>query len=131
MLAGHFDPAAETRVITVYGIKNCDTVKKARAWLEQHGIEYSFHDFREQGLDAKLVRRWLDELGWEVLVNRRSTTWKQLDAKARDTMDADSALAAILEHPTLVKRPLLDIGGARFVGFSDKQYREIFQKHTL
>lgn len=118
-------------MITLYGIKNCDTVKKARKWLEQHSIEYSFHDFREDGLEALAVQGWLDELGWETLVNRRSTSWKALDAAARDTMDATSALAAILAQPTLIKRPLLDIGHERHVGFSDGAYQKIFNQHTL
>ena len=118
-------------MVTLYGINNCDTVKKARRWLEQHGVEYSFHDLREDGIDAAEVQGWLTELGWEKLVNRRSTSWKQLDAATREHMDQTSALAAILEQPTLIKRPLLDIGHERHVGFSDSAYRKIFNQHTL
>ena len=118
-------------MITLYGIKNCDTVKKARRWLEQQGIEYTFHDFREDGLDPDSVRGWIDELGWETLVNRRSTSWKQLDPARRESMDADSALEAILEQPTLIKRPLLDVGHERLTGFSPAQYQALFEKHTL
>ena len=118
-------------MITLYGIKNCDTVKKARKWLDANGIEHQFHDFREDGLDADSVRNWLDELGWEQLINKRSTTWKQLDEKTRETMDLQIAHKAILEHPTLIKRPLLDIGHQRFTGFSDKNYQSIFNQHTL
>ena len=118
-------------MITLYGIKNCDTVKKARRWLDQHGVDYRFHDFREDGLEAGAVADWLDELGWEQLVNRRSTSWKALDIELRDNMDNDRALAAILETPTLVKRPLLDTGHERFTGFSDDSYRRIFNVHTL
>ena len=91
-------------MVTLYGINNCDTVKKARRWLEQHGVEYSFHDLREDGIDAAEVQGWLTELGWEKLVNRRSTSWKQLDAATREHMDQTSALAAILEQPTLLVR---------------------------
>ncbi len=116
---------------TLYGIKNCDTVKKARRWLELHGVDYHFHDFREQGIDAAQVREWLQELGWENLVNRRSTTWKQLDPDVRENMDEDSALAAILEHPTLVKRPVLDTGSQRIVGFKAASYERTFNLHTL
>jgi len=118
-------------VITLYGIKNCDTVKKARKWLETHGIDYQFHDFRDDGLERKAVARWMKELGWETLVNKRSTRWKALDAASRDSMDADSALAAILEQPTLIKRPLLDTGQERHTGFSAASYQKIFNQHTL
>jgi Spx/MgsR family transcriptional regulator len=118
-------------VITLYGIANCDTVRKARRWLDQHAIEHRFHDFRKDGLDADTVRHWLDALGWEAVVNRRSTTWKQLDAGEREHMDAESAGAAILDHPTLVKRPVLDTGTDLYLGFSADSYQEIFEKHTL
>lgn len=131
MLRGRFGWAMETSVITVYGIKNCDTIKKARRWLEQHGIEYEFHDFREQGLDEQALAGWLEELGWEALVNRRSSSWKGLDAAVRDGMDQQSAAAAILEQPTLIKRPLLDTGSELHVGFSEALYRELFHQHTL
>lgn len=118
-------------MITLYGIPNCDTVKKARRWLDQHGIEYRFHDFRTDGLGARDVEHWLNALGWETLVNRRSTSWKQLDPARREAMDRDSARAAVLETPTLIKRPVLDTGSACHVGFSEAQYREIFHQHTL
>ena len=83
-------------MITLYGIKNCDTVKKARQWLQEHGVEYQFHDFRTDGLEPATVTAWLAELGWENLVNKRSTSWKALDQSTRDTMNEDTALAAIL-----------------------------------
>lgn len=118
-------------MITLHGIKNCDTVKKARRWLDDHGIEYIFHDFREDGLDPKALQEWLGELGWEQLLNRRSTTWKQLSPERRDSMDAAAAKEAILEQPTLIKRPLLDTGHERFVGFSADRYQTIFNQHTL
>ncbi len=118
-------------MITLYGISNCDTVRKARRWLDQHNIEYQFHDFREQGLDAATVDGWLEELGWEAVVNRRSTTWKQLDPAVRDAMDQAAARMSILEHPTLVKRPVLDTGSDRHLGFSEQLYQDIFKQHTL
>jgi Spx/MgsR family transcriptional regulator len=118
-------------VITLYGIKNCDTVKKARRWLDQHGVDYRFHDFREDGLEADRVQDWVTELGWEALVNRRSTTWKQLDPALRASMDADSACSTIITHPTLIKRPLLDTGHQRLVGFSEASYTRILNRHTL
>ena len=118
-------------MITLYGIKNCDTVKKARRWLDNHAIDYQFHDFREDGIEAKAVAQWLAELGWEAVVNKRSTTWKQLDKSAAQNMDETRAQSAIVEHPTLIKRPLLDTGKERFVGFSAERYQSIFNQHTL
>ncbi len=99
-------------VITLYGIKNCDTVKKARKWLDMHGVDYQYHDFRENGLDEESVSAWIDELGWQNLLNRRSTSWKALDEQTRLNMDEARARKAVLLHPTLIKRPLLDTGQA-------------------
>ena len=118
-------------MITVYGIKNCDTVKKARKWLEEQGIDYQFHDFREDGVERDAVAAWLDELGWQKLVNKRSTTWKTLDEQTRQNMDEKMALEAIVAQPTLIKRPLLDTGKARFTGFNVANYEKIFNAHTL
>ncbi len=118
-------------MITVYGIKNCDTVKKARKWLDARSVDYTFHDVREDGLDRKAVVSWVDELGWENVVNKRSTSWKALDQKTRDTMDAKSAVGAVLSQPTLIKRPLLDTGKARYTGFSAASYEKIFGAHNL
>ncbi len=118
-------------MITLYGIKNCDSVKKARRWLEAQGIDYSFHDFREQGVTRKQVAGWLAALGWETLVNRRSTSWKALSPEQREGMDEAVALEAILEQPTLVKRPLLDTGHELHCGFSAADYAKIFNRHTL
>ena len=118
-------------MITLYGIKNCDTVKKARKWLDDHTIEYAFHDLRTDGLTQEQVSEWVAELGWETLVNKRSTTWKTLDESERSCMDNDSAQAAIMAQPTLIKRPLLDTGHQRFTGFSASNYEKIFNQHTL
>jgi arsenate reductase (glutaredoxin) len=103
----------------IYGIKTCDTCRKARKWLDEQGKSYHWHDLREDGLDAALVRRWLDTLGPEALVNRRSTTWRNLDPAVRDkAMKADSAAAVLLAHPTLVKRPVFEQDGQVLVGFN-------------
>lgn len=118
-------------MITLYGIKNCDTVKKARNWLEAQGIEYNFHDFRENGINRDQVSQWLGSLGWETLVNKRSTSWKALSPQQRESMDNASALAAILEQPTLIKRPLLDTGHELHCGFAAANYAKIFNRHTL
>lgn len=119
---------AAAATTTLYGIKNCDTVKKARRWLDDQQVNYAFHDFREQGLTEAQVKQWVQELGWETLVNKRSTTWKALAADVRDTLDNDSVVAVILANPTLIKRPLLDNGNKRDVGFSDKQYQALFKR---
>ena len=115
-------------MITLYGIKNCDTVKKARQWLDDNDLEYHFHDFRSDGLSADSVEQWIAELGWETLLNKRSTSWKQLDPALRESMSEDSAKAAILAQPTLIKRPLLDTTEARHVGFKPDIYATIFAR---
>ena len=118
-------------MVTLYGIRNCDTVRKARAWLQAEGIEYNFHDFRADGLSSGSVSAWLEELGWETLVNKRSSSWKALDGQLRKSMNETRALTAILDQPTLIKRPLLDTGKQRFCGFTPERYRQIFSHHTL
>jgi arsenate reductase len=118
-------------VITLYGIKNCDTVKKARTWLEEHSVDYTFHDFRADGLSRESAEGWLNELGWETLVNKRSTTWKELDSTVRDSMSDPTALEMVMKHPTLIKRPLLDTGRERHCGFKADLYEEIFRTHSL
>jgi Spx/MgsR family transcriptional regulator len=118
-------------MITLYGIKNCDTVKKARKWLDSRGIEYRFHDFREEGVNEDMVAAWIDELGWQNLLNRRSTSWKALDEQDRLNMNDKTALKAVLSQPTLIKRPLLDTGKQRYTGFSAASYAKIFSAHTL
>lgn len=115
----------------LYGIKNCDTVKKARQWLDQHRIEYRFHDFKSEGLTLAQAQAWLDEIGLETLLNKRGTTWKQLDEQRRAQVTAANAALLLVEQPTLIKRPVLDIGHQRFVGFSGERYGEIFKTHTL
>ncbi len=118
-------------MITLYGIKNCDTVKKARKWLDSHGIDYRYHDFREDGLDPNVVATWIAELGWQNLLNRQSPTWRSLEEQARQDMDDDTARKAVMLQPTLIKRPLLDTGQQRYTGFSAANYAKIFNAHTL
>lgn len=111
--------------ITLYGIKNCDTVQKARKWLTDKGIEYQFHDFRVDGLEGQQLRIWLDELGL-AMVNKRSTSWKALDPATREALTLDMASTLLLAHPTLIKRPLLDTGASRHLGFRPADYAKIF-----
>ena len=110
---------------TLYGIPNCDTVRKARRWLDEAGVAYSFHDFRSDGLDRETVAGWIDAKGWETVVNRRSTSWKSLDPKLRETMDAQGAVPAILDAPTLVKRPVLVTADTLEFGFTPARYAEL------
>ncbi|MDH5547089.1 MAG: ArsC family reductase [Gammaproteobacteria bacterium] len=113
-------------MITIYGIKNCDTMKKAMKWLEDNGIEFQFHDFRKQGLDEKQLLTWEKELGWELLLNRRGMLWRKVDQKTKDAIDRDSALALMKENPGIIKRPVLDLGTKRVVGFSADDYAALF-----
>lgn len=105
-------------MITVYGIPNCDTIRKVRAWLEAEGIAYRFHDYRKDGVDRAMIDAWARELGFEALLNRRGTTWRGLPAADTAAIDAGKAVALMAAHPALIKRPLLDLGTERLVGFT-------------
>ncbi|GGY31972.1 hypothetical protein GCM10011297_00930 [Bacterioplanes sanyensis] len=113
-------------MVTLYGIKNCDTMKKARTWLEQHNIEFAFHDYKKDGLPEALVDQWLQELGWEALINRRGTTWRKLPEELRDAMDTASARAVMLDNPSIIKRPLLETGNGKHLGFKAEHYQQLF-----
>ena len=106
----------------LYGIKNCDTVKKARKWLDEQGIDYEFHDFKKDGLQSELLFRWEQAVGWETLLNRRGTTWRKLPEDVRDTIDAQSAHEIMLENPSIIKRPVVENGGNVRVGFSADEW---------
>lgn len=115
--------------ITLYGIANCDTVKKARTWLETHGIPYTFHDFKKAGLSDELIDHWLKYLDWETLVNRKGTTWRNLDTARKEAIiDVASARALMLESPSIVKRPVLVKQDGTHVGFAEASYQQIFEK---
>ncbi len=112
---------------TLYGIPNCDTVKKARTWLADNGLEFDFHDFKKQGLERATVAAWLEQLDWEVLVNRKGTTWRKLpDERRAVVVDKAGALELMLEAPSVIKRPVLAGAGPLHVGFSDDAYRQLF-----
>lgn len=110
----------------LYGIKNCDSVKKARKWLEAEGVDYQFHDFREQGLSRPLLERMLQSIEWKTLLNTRSTTWRQLDSQVKDNIDQTSAIELMLEQPTLIKRPVTMIDNVSEVGFKADRYATLF-----
>ncbi|MDO2424326.1 ArsC family reductase [Klebsiella pneumoniae] len=113
-------------MLTMYGIKNCDTIKKARRWLEAHQIEYRFHDYRADGLERAQLDTFIAELGWQALLNTRGTTWRKLDESLRNSIDnADAAAALMLEMPAIIKRPLLCAPGRpMLLGFSEARYQQ-------
>lgn len=114
---------------TLYGIPNCDQVRKARAWLDAHGIAHGFHDFKKAGIDRTMIASWLRDLSWDVLVNRKGTTWRALpDARKAAIVDAASATELMLESPSIVKRPVLLVDGRAHAGFSGQLYEQIFAK---
>jgi Spx/MgsR family transcriptional regulator len=115
-----------TTPIALYGIKNCDTMKKARAWLTAHGMEYSFHDYKAQGVAEADLRLWASKVGWEVLLNRAGTTFKKLPEKDKAGITEKRAIALMLAQPAMIKRPVLDVGGELTVGFKPKIYEKIF-----
>jgi len=113
---------------TLYGISNCDTVKKARKWLEAQNIDFTFVDFRKDGIDAAQVEGWVNTLGWEGLINKRSTTWKELDEATKAGLNNTSIVPVLLDSPTLIKRPLVDQNGELSVGFKTADFAERFAR---
>ncbi|MBI3771223.1 MAG: ArsC family reductase [Gammaproteobacteria bacterium] len=111
---------------TIYGIKNCDTMKKAMQWLDDHGVEYQFHDFKKSGVDEKLLKSWIKQVGWEPLVNQRGTTWRKLSEADRANLDEAKAIKVMLANNSLIKRPVLDVKGKLHIGFSDGEYSQFF-----
>ena len=111
-----------TKSITIYGIKNCDTMKKARAWLDSHGVTYGFHDYKTEGIAKDKLKSWSDGLGWETLLNRAGTTFRKLPDGDREGLNENKALALMLAQPSMIKRPVLDLGGKLLVGFKPEIY---------
>ena len=112
--------------VTIYGIPNCDTMKKARTWLEGHGVAYAFHDYRASGLEPDRLDAWVEKLGWEVLLNKASATFRGLPDTDKQGLDAEKAKALMLANPTMIKRPVLDLGGQLLVGFKPDAYAQAF-----
>lgn len=109
-------------VITLYGIPNCDTVKKARTWLEANGVDYAFHDYKKSGIDRPRLEAWVKELGWETVLNRAGTTFRKLPDADRENLDAGKAVDLMLAQPSMIKRPILDNGKTRLAGFKPEVY---------
>ncbi|MEI7949059.1 MAG: ArsC family reductase [Gammaproteobacteria bacterium] len=115
-------------MLTLYGIPNCDTVKKARAWLEQHGIDYHFHDYKKAGIDAVTLGRWCDEFGFEQVLNQRGTTWRKLDESARSNLNQSLAVKLMQAQPSVIRRPVIDSGSALLLGFNAASYQGLLSK---
>ena len=114
--------------LTLYGITNCDTMKKARAWLDGYGVAYAFHDYKTQGIDRAHLEAWCKELGWEVLLNRAGTTFRKLPDPEKENLTERKAVALMLAQPSMIKRPVLDLGAGRVVGFKPDIYASTFAK---
>jgi len=112
--------------VTIFGIRNCDTMKTARAWLAGHGVAAEFHDYKVAGIDEARLRRWCGEAGWETVLNRAGTTFRKLDEAAKQDLDADKAIALMLAQPSMIKRPVLEAGGRLLVGFKPESYERFF-----
>jgi Spx/MgsR family transcriptional regulator len=113
--------------VTIFGIKNCDTMKKARAWLDAHDVAYAFHDYKAAGVDREHLQRWSKNVGWEPLLNRAGTTFRKLPESDKQTLNADKAMALMLAQPSMIKRPVLELdNGKLLVGFQPAAYAEAF-----
>lgn len=112
--------------ITIYGIKACDTMKKARAWLDGRGVAYDFHDYKTAGVDAATLKRWAGEVGWETLLNRAGTTFRGLPEPDKQGIDEAKAIALMARQPSMIKRPVLEMDKGLLVGFRPERYAEVF-----
>ncbi|CAM2748321.1 ArsC family reductase [Vibrio mytili] len=112
--------------ITMFGIPNCDTIKKAKKWLDAESIAYDFHDYRKQGVDAEMVTEFCHALGWEQVLNKRGTTYRQLTQEQKDALNEENAVTLLVENPAMIKRPILKVDGQLHIGFKADQYATIF-----
>jgi arsenate reductase len=116
-----------TVAVVIYGIKNCDTMKKARAWLDKHGVDYAFHDYKTAGIERDKLERWAKKVGWEILLNRAGTTYRKLPDKDKEGLAEKKAIALMLKQPSMIKRPVLELGaGKLMVGFAPESYKAAF-----
>jgi len=113
-------------MLTMYGIPNCDTVKRARAWLEKHKVEYAFHDYKKAGVDKAMLEGWVKQAGWETLLNRAGTTFRKLPDADKDGLTEKKAIALMLAQPSMIKRPVLEKKGRITVGFKPEEYAKLF-----
>jgi len=114
--------------IHMYGIPNCDTIKKARRWLDAEGVEFQFHDYKKEGVDSTMLSNWCSLKGWELLLNRRGTTWRKLSDDLKNSVDEALAIKLMVENPSMIKRPVLLAGSDIEVGFTAERYMELLKK---
>ncbi|WP_375751035.1 ArsC family reductase [Vibrio sp. HN007] len=114
--------------IKMYGIPNCDTIKKAKKWLQDAEIDFEFHDYRKQGVDQAMVKAFCEQLGWEQVLNKRGTTYRQLTQEQKDTLNEENAIALLVESPAMIKRPILSVNDSLYIGFKADQYASVFGK---
>jgi len=112
-------------MIKLYGIPNCDSIKKARKWLKDNDIDYEFHDYKKQGVPEKELKVWVKKLGWEIVLNKRGTTWRKLDDKTKDSVTEESAIQIMLDNPSIIKRPVLVKNDLLLVGFKADEYSQL------
>lgn len=112
---------------TIYGIKNCDTMKKALTWLSRHGVAHTFHDYKAAGIDTAHLKRWVDQAGWETVLNRAGTTFRKLPDAKKENLDARKAIALMLEQPSMIKRPVVEAGSKLLIGFKPDEYAATFR----
>ena len=118
-------------MLTVYGIKSCDTCRKARKYLADKNIEFRFHDLRDDGLDIQMLERWTQRIGWERLLNKQSLTWRKIPEVDRNDMSRDKALATMIDNPTLIKRPVIETKKFIAVGFSEKRFGDFIENNDV
>lgn len=112
-------------MIKIYGIANCDTIKKARKWLDEHSIDYDFHDYKKLGVPEKELKRWVKDTGWETLLNKRGTTWRKLNEKTRNSVNETSAIQIMLDNPSIIKRPVLTKDKTILIGYCKSEYAQL------
>lgn len=112
-------------MIKIYGIKNCDTIKKTLKWFDAHNLDYQFIDYKKQPPDADLARQFVTEFGWETVINKRGTTWRKLDQDTKDSITDDSAVALMIEQPSIIKRPIIEQSGKRWLGYDETQLEQL------
>ncbi|MCO8166330.1 ArsC family reductase [Pseudomonas sp. 21LCFQ02] len=119
--------ANDSKIVRIYGIKACDTMKKARTWLEQHAVSHDFHDYKTQGIDREHLSQWCDEHGWQVVLNRAGTTFRKLEETQKADLDQNKAIELMLAQPSMIKRPVLDLGERTLIGFKPELYAAALQ----
>jgi arsenate reductase len=122
----HLERRRVAKSVTIHGIKSCDTMKKARDWLDAHGVTYAFHDYKTAGVDAATLRRWAGQVGWETLLNRSGTTFRALPEADKTGLTEDRAVALMVAQPSMIRRPVLDVDGRLTVGFKPDVYDKVF-----